>query len=263
MACPIESERARRFGNPVGLYPVTKDFLPILAVDTATEYCSVALLTCAGLTERIEAAGQRHSELLLPMVDAVLGQSGVALADVAVFAFGSGPGSFTGLRIACAVVQGLAWGVGRPVVAVGNLLALAQAASVLQPAARRIAVAIDARMHEVYWAVYDVHGGMLQELVAPSLTAAASLPAALEPFRPDLIAGNALRVYAAELQSLSGSGQWPWLAPSAATMVRLAHQLAQQGMATAPHAAAPLYVRNQVALTIEQRAARRAAAAVA
>ena len=96
----------------------------ILAIDTATELCSVAVLH-AGLVERTEEVGQKHSDRVLPFVDAVLREAELRLRDVDAFAFGAGPGSFTGLRIACGVVQGLAYASGRPVVAIGNLRALA------------------------------------------------------------------------------------------------------------------------------------------
>src|SRR5512134_1312525 len=100
----------------------------ILAIDTATEACSVALLHAGGLVVHSETVGQKHSERVLPLVDAVLAEAGVPLRAVDAFAFGAGPGSFTGLRIACGVVQGLAYGCRRPVVGVGNLRALAAAA---------------------------------------------------------------------------------------------------------------------------------------
>ena len=106
----------------------------ILAIDTATELCSVAVLH-ARLDERCEAVGQKHSERVLPLVDLVLREAGLRLRDVDAFAFGAGPGSFTGLRIACGVVQGLAYACRRPVVAVGNLRALAAAAFARCPAA--------------------------------------------------------------------------------------------------------------------------------
>ena len=101
--------------------------MKILALDTSTEYCSVALLHGDAMALREERAGQRHSELLLPMIDLLLAGAGLPLASLDGIAFGAGPGSFTGLRIACGVAQGLALGAGVPVVPVGTLLALAHA----------------------------------------------------------------------------------------------------------------------------------------
>jgi len=142
----------------------------LLAIDTATETCSVALLHAGVLSEWIERVGQGHSERVLPMVQALLEETGIELARCDAIAFGAGPGSFTGLRIACGVAQGLAWGIDRRVLPVGNLAGLALAVHDAAPAVARIAAAMDARMNEVYWAVYDVVAvgeGQLRERVTP------------------------------------------------------------------------------------------------
>ena len=113
----------------------------ILALDTSTEYCSAAVWRDGVVAERDVHAGQSHSELLLDMVDAVLGESGTTLADLDAIAWGEGPGTFTGLRIGCGVVQGLAFAAQRPVVGIGTLLALAVASG-----AERAVCCVDARM---------------------------------------------------------------------------------------------------------------------
>ena len=113
----------------------------LLALDASTEYCSVALLRDDVLTFREEHAIQRHSELILPMVEDLLVTARLALSQLDGVAFGAGPGSFTGLRIACGVAQGLAFGAGLPVVAIGTLAALAQEA-----AATKVIACLDARM---------------------------------------------------------------------------------------------------------------------
>src|SRR5688500_2270663 len=123
--------------------------MKILALDTSTEYCSVALSIDGALDERETRAGQRHSELVLGMVDALLRARGVHLRNLDAIAFGEGPGSFTGLRIACGVVQGLAFGADVPVVGVGTLLAMAHGSG-----AERIVCCLDARMHEIYHGAY-------------------------------------------------------------------------------------------------------------
>ena len=126
--------------------------MKILALDTATEACSAALLCGGSVYERHDIAPRRHAELVLPMVDGVLAEAGVGLADLDAIAFGRGPGAFTGVRIAAGVTQGLALGAGLPVIPVSSLAALAQ------PALGNAAVvlpAIDARMGEVYWAAYE------------------------------------------------------------------------------------------------------------
>jgi len=146
--------------------------LNILALETSTQYCSAALLLDGTLTCREELAGQRHSELILAMVDALLDASNCELAHLNGIAFGAGPGSFTGLRIACGVAQGLAFGAGLPVVPVGTLLALAEAAG-----APRVVTCLDARMGQIYHAAYQRNGAEWSETAAPSVCCADMAPA--------------------------------------------------------------------------------------
>lgn len=128
--------------------------MKILALDTATEACSAALLLHGEIIERYEVLGRGHAERLLPMVQEVLAEGGVALAALDAIAFGRGPGAFTGLRIAAGVTQGLAFGAGLPVLPVSDLAALAARAAVQHE--RRFALAcLDARMAQVYWAAFD------------------------------------------------------------------------------------------------------------
>jgi tRNA threonylcarbamoyladenosine biosynthesis protein TsaB len=226
----------------------------VLAVDTATPRCSVALAVDGRIVEIAETVGQRHTERVLPMVQSLLRGEGRRLDDCDAIAFGAGPGAFTGLRIACGVAQGLAFGVGKPVVAVGNLEALALAASHGAPAARRVLAAIDARMQEIYWAAYDVEAGRLLERHAPALAAAADLPALCEWQAPDLVAGNAVTscpAVAAELRQPTAAEA----IASAATIARLALARLAAGRAVPPAQAAPIYVRDRVALTVDERRA--------
>ena len=126
----------------------------VLAIDTATDVCSVAVLHGDQLIEFVEVVGHRHSERALPMIDAALVKAGVSLGDIDVFAFGAGPGSFTGLRIACGIAQGLAYGKRKRVVPVGNLRALAARAFAMVTDGDLLLAAIDARMNEAYCAIY-------------------------------------------------------------------------------------------------------------
>jgi tRNA threonylcarbamoyladenosine biosynthesis protein TsaB len=128
--------------------------MKILALDTATEACSAALLVHGEVIERYEVLGRGHAERLLPMVQEVLAEGGVALAALDAVAFGRGPGAFTGLRIAAGVTQGLAFGAGLPVVPVSDLAALAARAAVRHDR-RHVLACLDARMAQVYWAAYD------------------------------------------------------------------------------------------------------------
>lgn len=230
----------------------------ILALDTATETCSVAVLGRAGLVTRSAVVGQRHSERLLPMVDEALRAAGQMLHAIDYIAFGAGPGSFTGLRIACGAAQGLAWARGVPVIAVGNLEALAARVLAEHADCGSVLCAIDARMSEAYCAAYARGPGAAPvERQAPMLVA----PAALVELALDVdaVAGDALRVFGAAWQP----GSRRLLPDARATAADIARVAATpEGLARARPAreAAPLYVRDQVALTIEQRRQRAAAA---
>jgi tRNA threonylcarbamoyladenosine biosynthesis protein TsaB len=224
----------------------------VLAIDTATEVCSVAVLIGERLVERSEAVGQGHSERALPMVEEVLASAGLQLSDIEFFAFGAGPGSFTGLRIACGIVQGLACGTDRKIVAVGNLRALAARAFALLPSARRALVAIDARMHEAYCAIYR-NDKTTTEHRAPALERPHLLGRLAEAEGVDLVAGDALTVFSRDWPEGASWATLPDLRAGASAIARLARIDAECGLAILPEHAAPLYVRDHVALTIEER----------
>ncbi|MFA0231771.1 tRNA (adenosine(37)-N6)-threonylcarbamoyltransferase complex dimerization subunit type 1 TsaB, partial [Vibrio sp. 10N.261.45.A7] len=126
----------------------------ILAVDTATENCSVALVIGDQVFARSEEAPRDHTKKILPMVDEVLKEANVALTDLDAIAFGQGPGSFTGVRIGIGIAQGLAFGADLPMIGVSTLAAMAQG-SYRKFGETHVATAIDARMSEVYWARYS------------------------------------------------------------------------------------------------------------
>jgi len=221
----------------------------LLALDTSTTFCSVALwLDGPILAEGVEA-GQRHSELILPMVDRLLSSAGLKLSQLDAIAFGEGPGSFTGLRIACGVAQGLASGAGLPVVGIGTLLALAEAVE-----SNEVACCIDARIKEVYFAAYRRTGDAWTTIVAPSLHAPGDLPAL--PEGEWVGAGNGFSAYAdtiaprlrTQVRSIV-----PVQVPHAREIARLgARQFAASG-GQPPEAALPVYIRDKVALTIEEQ----------
>ncbi|EXJ13724.1 tRNA (adenosine(37)-N6)-threonylcarbamoyltransferase complex dimerization subunit type 1 TsaB [Imhoffiella purpurea] len=136
--------------------------MKLLAIDTSSETCSAALLLDERLEQRLEHAPRRHGELILPMMQDLLAEAGLAVTDLDAMAFGCGPGSFTGVRIATAVIQGAAFGAEIPVVPVSTLAAMAQG-QFRRTGDRRLLVALDARMEEVYWGCFEIDG---QDLAA-------------------------------------------------------------------------------------------------
>lgn len=136
--------------------------MKLLAIETATEACSAALLINDVITDRIEIAPQQHTHLILPMVDELISEANIAIADLDAIAYGQGPGAFTGLRIATGVVQGLAFTNNIPVIPVSSMAVLAQQFSHEHS---NIAVAIDARMNEVYWGQYQLNDEGIMQLL--------------------------------------------------------------------------------------------------
>jgi tRNA threonylcarbamoyladenosine biosynthesis protein TsaB len=223
--------------------------LNLLALDTSTEYCSVALLRGEELTHRETHAVQRHSELILPMIGELLAASGVDLPRLDGIAFGAGPGSFTGLRIACGVAQGLAFGAGLPVVPVGTLVALAQEAG-----APKVIACLDARMGEIYHAAYRRDGGQWTEIVPPGVGPAQSAP--LLEGNGWFGCGNGFAVYAEALARRYGGqleGVAAALHPHARSIARLAAPVLAAGGGLPAEQAAPVYVRDKVALKMHEQ----------
>ena len=224
----------------------------LLALDTATSVCSVALAHAGTIDEVARDVGQRHTEHLLSMVDALLAQHSLRLDDCDAIAFGAGPGSFTGLRVACGVAQGLGYGIGRPVIPVGSLAAIALEAFTRAPDARTILVAQDARMDEAYVGVYAMNASVLREVAAPTLAAPGDLPALAARYAADAMAGSVLPVFRAQLDSFTGR-RIEATPGSARAIARLALDALAAGMTVEASAAAPIYVRDHVALTVEER----------
>ncbi len=225
--------------------------MKILALDTSTEYCSAAVWRDGVAFERDVHAGQSHSELLLGMIDEVLEESGVALAEVDALAYGAGPGTFTGLRIGCGVVQGLAFAAARPVVPVGTLLALAMASG-----ARRAVCCLDARMREVYYAAYELKGDTWLEVHEPALYAPSAVPAV--PGGDWTGCGSGFLAYREALAARYGSqlvAIMPDAHPRARHIAELAAVACREGRVMAPDEAAPYYVRDKVALKTSERPA--------
>jgi tRNA threonylcarbamoyladenosine biosynthesis protein TsaB len=225
----------------------------ILALDASTDVCAAALGDGATWGERAAAAGQRHSELLLPMVRQLLGEARLELRDLDGIAFGAGPGSFTGLRIACGVAQGLALGADLPLIGVATLEAMAETVR-MRTGCTRVIAALDARMHEIYFAAYEHDGARWCERVTPSVVAPgeAAIPAG-EGWSG---VGNGFAAYPALREHLAGAlGSCDeGVLPTAVAIGVLSLPRFAAGEGVAARDAAPLYVRHRVALTSAERA---------
>jgi len=236
----------------------------MLALDSSTEWCSVAVGDGRRWHGRDEHVGQSHSERLLPLARTMLAEAGLALSQLDGIAFGAGPGSFTGIRIGCGVAQGLALGADLPLVAVPTLEALAQQAR-REHGWSTVVACLDARMREVYAAMYTY-----TELTTTEVTTAASRawrtlmgpiaipPAALhlpahtgEPYG----AGNGYAAYPSLAADLGLAAVDQRQRPTAQSIGELALPRLSAGEAVAPAQALPLYVRHRVALTTAERKA--------
>jgi tRNA threonylcarbamoyladenosine biosynthesis protein TsaB len=240
-------------------YPPAPDVAAcVLAFDTATEQMALALQAGGAARARVVPGGAAASAALLPGLRSLLDDAGLAWADVDAIAWGCGPGAFTGLRTACAVAQGLGFGAGVPLLPIDTLHAVADEARHRFGAVRVVAL-LDARMDQVYAARYAFDGG------DDSADAGAAVPELLAPEQvavPDgwALAGNAFAAYG---ERLPGGTARHAVLPTAEALLRLAPALLAAGGAVAPADAWPLYVRDKVAQTTEERAALKAAAASA
>jgi tRNA threonylcarbamoyladenosine biosynthesis protein TsaB len=242
----------------------------LLALDTSTEFCSVALLSASSAAAgasgseeprvwvRHEATGAVSSTRVLPAIRELFDEAGLALADCGAIAFGAGPGSFTGLRTATGVAQGLAFGLNCPVVPVGTLLACAESARLRDPSVKRVVAALDARMDEVYWAdfAWDEVEGEWRTIQPASLDAPDRLRLPEVPFT---LAGNAAAAFGPRLaasavaEAIDGEAL-----PHALPLAFVALRALRAGRTVPAELAAPEYVRNKVAQTTAERMAEKA-----
>lgn len=221
----------------------------LLAFDTSTEYLSLALMLEDKVSTFDVLAGQSHSQLILPQIQALLNDAGVQLKHLQGIAFGAGPGSFTGVRIAAGVAQGLGFGANLPVAGICTLQVLAEASG-----ADKVVACLDARMGEVYHAAYVRDGGVWQTVSEPGL------------YKPEAVpqlegsgwagAGSGWQAYGEQLgQAYQGQLQQvlPELLPVASALLRLAQPVFASGKPMHAAAAMPIYIRNRVALKTAER----------
>ena len=224
----------------------------ILAFDTSGTWCSVALLDDATMIEREEAVGNAHSERLLPMINALLHDASAGLHSVDVIAFGAGPGSFTGVRIAASVAQGLALGIERRAMGVCTLEAVAEEAH-YQNGSERVIACTDARMQEIYVACYERAVGSWREVRSPVVLK----PDALElPVGDRWIGcGNGFTAYPALRSQLGLETVMPHIHATGRAIATIARTRMASSETDDPALALPLYVRNRIALTTAEREA--------
>jgi len=220
----------------------------LLALDSSTDTMALALLTPERTRVFEAAGGAQASARLLPEVRALLADAGLHMAGLDAIAFGQGPGAFTGLRTACAVAQGLAFGLGKPVLAIDSLMLVAEDARA-QGAGDDVWVAMDARIGEVYAAHYRFVDGAWAVVEAPALYKPEALAAHWG--QPAAAAGSALTAYAEALGARPNA--WPEARSRAAALARLAMAAWQRGEMRDAAEALPLYVRDKVALTTAER----------
>ena len=218
----------------------------IIALDTATEACSVALLEDGAIVaERFEVAPRQHASLILPQLETVLSEAEWSLGDISALAFGRGPGAFTGVRIAASVAQGIAFAADLPVLPVSDLAALALDLQ-REHNVEYVAAAIDARMGEVYWGYYKLDAELGMRLLGEERV----LPPATVPQYDEYEwcgVGSGWASYGDQLRTRLKTGAvWPDRYPKASAVALLAERLWQSGQAVAAEHATPVYLRDRV-----------------
>lgn len=222
----------------------------ILALDTATEACSVAVLSGSKISEIFEIAPRRHTEIIFDMIDAVLNHAGVDKTELDAITFGRGPGAFTGVRLATALVQGIAYAADVPVIPVSTLAAMAQGAYRLH-AAEKVLVAIDARMQEVYWGAFQLDAQQLMQAVIPESVCAPETVASPEG-KGWFAVGTGWSSYKQALgdvcrDQLTGKPIAEFF-PSAQDYLVYAKQAYQNKKFVSAEQAQPVYLRDKVAI---------------
>lgn len=219
--------------------------MKILAFDTSTQQCSVALYYQGAIKDVSLPASNQHAELILPLIESLLSEAGLSLVQLDAIGFGRGPGSFTGLRIAASLAQGLACTHDIPVAPISTLQALAQAAYE-QWQAKQAAVAIDARMQQIYWSTFKLNTAGIMESVSPEMVVDPEQVSLNETDWTGI--GTGWAAYPEQLQNLRM--QLTHLdehaVPQARTIAWLAQKVFEQNLTVAPEYALPIYLRDKV-----------------
>jgi tRNA threonylcarbamoyladenosine biosynthesis protein TsaB len=229
--------------------------MKLLAFDTSTEVMSIAVQHASQVFTHTGAGGAQASANLIPAIQSLMQQAGLQFAQLDAIAFGRGPGSFTGLRTACSVAQGLAFAADVKVLPIDTLMAVAEEARHSLPAAQQpkiVCAALDARMGELYYAYYIFNSCLCSILLGCSLKTPSNM--ALEgDFEATMLAGNVRPAYDAQLPAAVLAAPYVACLPTATAMLRLAPQLIADGGLVDAQDALPLYIRDKVAQTTAER----------
>ncbi len=218
----------------------------ILAIDTATEACSAALLSGGVVHQRFDVVPRQHHSLIFEMCQAVLSEAKIDIAELDALVYGRGPGAFTGVRIAASLVQGLAYAHTLPVVAISDLQAVALRA-LEQSDETQVLVAMDARMGEVYYGYFEKDGDLVKAMTNESIATPEKLVVP-DTFK-GIAAGNAVPLYRSVLEAILGERLIKWYAPElpqASTLLRLAMPPLASGDTLTADQALPVYLRHPV-----------------
>jgi tRNA threonylcarbamoyladenosine biosynthesis protein TsaB len=219
----------------------------LLAIETSTEMASVALLSKSGLIYRELTGVQTHSQGVLPAIQEIFKEAGIALRQCDAIAYGCGPGAFTGVRTACGIVQGLAFGADLPILPIVSLLAMAQAAHD-SPIEADFACVLDARMGEVYWAHYRYHAHAWIQMTEPALSTGEQVLSYVNLHKLTLVLGNGMTFN--DMAAIKIVKKMP----HAEQIAKLALIDFLNGKQLNATQAQPLYLRNKIALTTVERA---------
>lgn len=220
----------------------------ILALETATEACSAALLIHDEIKQQYVVSPQQHANLILPMCKQLLDEAGISFKQIDAIAFGRGPGSFTGVRIAAGVTQGLAFAHELPVLPVSSLQALAQTAYVTYDA-KNVLACIDARMGEMYWSAYQCSSELMSPIIKEEVIAPHKIAMAI--YGKWFGVGSAWKSYQAQLQTAFSHNLNDFnsqLYPTAQSVLQIALQDWQLGKFILPEQVLPVYLRDKVVM---------------
>ncbi|MCM1512392.1 MAG: tRNA (adenosine(37)-N6)-threonylcarbamoyltransferase complex dimerization subunit type 1 TsaB [Oxalobacter formigenes] len=221
----------------------------IIAFETSSYLASASLIVKGGeICTRYSSGVATHSQMLLPMIQALLAEAAVSMADCDAIAFGCGPGSFTGVRTACGIAQGLAFGVDLPLVPVISLAAMAESCRMKNKATDVLSL-MDARMGEVYWAQYRYENGLWRTVTEPCISG----PESVVPDGMPAACGNGLTARAGVFAGFSLAATFPEIMPDSTAVAALAVSAYRRGETVSAFDAHPLYLRNKVAYTTEER----------